>query len=151
MKTLEKFRKEIDEFDRWQKNTILGKLNSFWWKIVNKYDEVLEILNTIKHWYQRAKNGYSYQDVWSLDSYLDEMLPKALRELAKVNNGYPQELESLEEWNDILEEMVQGFEAHKKISELEFDIDNPKEYKELENKFKKGMKLFVRYYGSLWW
>jgi hypothetical protein len=130
---------------------------------------MIQLLQTIKHWYQRAKRGYSYQDLWSFNSYLSSIIPPALREYNKNVSGCPGDLydeskinDGCHKWKEILEEIAQGFEAAEEMKNIHFLYrkDNPDrshsfEYDEkraqyLVNKFERGIDLFKKYYFSLW-
>jgi len=118
----------------------------------------------------RGKHGFAPNDCWSLDSYLAEMLPKALRHLKKYNSGCPQELydktkkdNECWKWDDILEEIAIGFdEIYKVIDSKHWDkitdknwTDKDKEIaiqkdKVSKEKFEKSMDLIKKYFTSLW-
>ena len=49
------------------------------------------IFNEIKHIYQRAKKGYSYRDLWSIDHWFMETIPKMLRDFMENLHGCPNE------------------------------------------------------------
>jgi len=89
-----------------------------------------------------------------------------LNRLKKISHGCPSEFWDSEAINNechkwdgedgILEEMIQGFEALKtldghhnwKIGQIKKEIDWEK-IKLLQKKYKKGMKLFVKYFPNL--
>ena len=66
--------------------------------------------------------------------------------LRDITSGYPSNLDSYEEWIDILNEILDGFESYLIIMESEVstleDIG--------QNKFKKAFELFTKYFGNLW-
>jgi len=149
---LEEFKKELDNIP-WYKE--------IYYKIYRFFYGIKEIPTKIKWFLQRGKRGYAECDVWSLDGYLEEWLPKALKELKENIHGCPCELYDKENkgneckrWEYILEKMMQGFEASRSLSELDFfteddKIDKKKE-EELKRKFDEGKKLFAEYFQSLW-
>ena len=115
----------------------------------------------IKWRWQRSKRGYADCDLWGLDSYLSEWLPKALRQLSKDISGCPQELwdksnkkNQCWKWSKIIREMANGFEAAQDIIDLKYVYKggkiNEKKYKKLKSKFEKGMQLFSKYFFGLW-
>ena len=65
----------------------------------------MKILDFLKHAYQRIKYGYSYRDVWSIDMWFLEVVPKMLNDLAKNTYGAPQSF-----FNDDADESNEGFE-----------------------------------------
>ena len=119
------------------------------------------MLKKIKHYYQRATRGYSDQDLWSLDSYLAGWLPDALRQFKGAKQGTPAEFFSnkdhpwdplpegdhdraVAEWHAVLDKMIQAFEAHNRIFDLDYDEDRD------ERIFEEGAALFIKHFGSLW-
>lgn len=79
-------------------------------------------LRQLKYFWQRGRRGYGDDDLWSFDSYLAEMLPKALRQLAKEKHGCPAEYyddkavgDESHKWREELERMAQGFESAQHI------------------------------------
>ncbi len=150
-----------------------------------------------KYAYQRLARGWDDRVVWSIDWWLDEIMPPILRKLKEDKNGIPSELfEGLptvpdkpwnhtEEaygmaeklWDGILEKMIAGFEASRRIKEGTYEeelgpypLRRPKgvskedwgkiredhfEASQLlrerdEKIFKEGFALFAEFYHSLW-
>jgi hypothetical protein len=124
----------------------------------------------VKSLAQRALRGYGNIDLWNLNSYLDGWLPLALRELARIHIGYPaivydhygNELYKLgieisEEdskrcsdiWEQTLERMALGFDAHEVLSEHSWSMDTEAE-QELRRIFKEGMLLLMHNFDALW-
>lgn len=148
----EEFKKELDNIP-WYKE--------IYYKIYRFFYRIGEIPREIKWFFQRGKNGYAECDVWSLCNYLEEWLPKAIRDLKENISGCPSELydkenkgKECERWENILEKIIQGFEASRSLSNLDFftednKIDKKKE-EELNRKFNEGMKLFAKYFNNLW-
>lgn len=117
----------------------------------------------VKHYWQRAKRGYSIWDLWNLNTYLAKLLANSLEDLANTTHGYAPEFETIEEWRQALREMSQGFRAFNEedvspLSNLDFDtlfssIGNQKlqeNYSVLRERFDKGMSLFHKYFNHLW-
>lgn len=124
----------------------------------------------IKYAYQRLKRGYSDRDLWDFDSYLCEMVPMAVRNLAKNSMGCPGDLwdkdaknNECHKWSEILEEIAQGFEAADQIKSMrryckwlktpeglyEHELEKEKD-KQLTIKYERGMELFAKYFMNLW-
>jgi len=134
--------------------------NYILWPAERVWDGITDSFREIKWFIQRGKRGYADSDLWSLDYYLSGWLPDALRELKKIQNGYPASL-TRKEWDKILDEMIEGFE----IANGQDDIycieangkpilahgGNINKYKKLEKKRIKKMELFVKWYRNLWW
>ena len=126
------------------------------------------IIDTIRHWYGRCKNGYSFRDAWAFDEYLCNILPPVIRGY-KDNIGCPGSLydkkrvnDECWKWREILEEMAQGFESaeeikgtkiFKRIKQLDgcysLEVDK-KKLKLFSKKYDRGMKLFSEYFLNLW-
>ena len=125
------------------------------------------LFRNLKFYYQRATRGWADCDAWSIDSYLDYLLPPFIRSL-KGGCGCPSEFydatkENNEcwKWDEALESMAQGFEASEAISNLKYyktvevkggttrEIDEMA-LQNLTEKYNKGMDLFRQYYMSLW-
>ena len=62
------------------------------------YREIWERIRpgALKHYYQRARYGYSYQDCWSIDWHLSNIIPKMLKQMKGNLNGCPSEI--AEKW-----------------------------------------------------
>lgn len=126
-------------------------------------NNVLRFPDKLQHYWQRITKGYSYEDVWSIDYFIDSWLPEAIRDLKRVSNGVPGPLTidkdgkdvpmdiAVKNWNQVLDDVADGFEAHRKLDYMDYNLDNKQERKELERKFNKGIKLFAKYYGCFWW
>lgn len=112
------------------------------------------MFKTLKHYYQRCKLGYSYQDTWSIHDHLNTIMPPMLRQLKK-GWGCPCDFWDKEAkdnechlWYDALETMAQGFEASEALDHM-WSVDT-KKISLLEEKRDKGLNLFVKHYQSLW-
>jgi hypothetical protein len=118
--------------------------------------------------WQRVFRGWDDRVTWSLDSYLSEMIPQWLEHLKATSSGVPMDFYEEKDWtnpsseitetemelavkkfNSTLDEMSEGFLAYKRIQEESLWTNNP-EYEGLNNKFNKGMELFVKYFSDLW-
>ena len=113
-----------------------------WWK---HYAKISTYTNPIKWFVQRGLRGYAERDHWSLDNYLNDVIPGLVRDLKNHLHSFPMGM-SVPEWEGILEEIASGFEAGNLVD----DCFDPKEEKELRAKFDRGMELFVKYYRNLW-
>ncbi len=77
---------------------------------------------------QRVFRGWDDRVIWSIDMYLARMMPVWLRQLKSQKHGVPPlvfhgddvDLEESEKlWEEILDEMIEGFEAARRIHELD--------------------------------
>lgn len=103
-----------------------------------------EELENSKKFYQ--EHGFHYEETWNLDTEIIKFIVPRLAYLRDITSGYPSNLDSYEEWIDILNEILDGFESYLIIMEGEVsaleDIG--------QNKFKKAFELFTKYFGNLW-
>jgi hypothetical protein len=149
----------------------------------------------VKHFIQRGRRGWADCDTWSLDDYLSGIMPDALRYLRYHKHGLPSDmftpddfdpmggttdtgmLRGHERWHAVLDKIIAGFEAQKKLNEGvyeeelgEYPLHKPagisaaawdqiradrflktQELNEHYTKvFAEGMALFVKHYNSLW-
>lgn len=59
-----------------------------------------DIRTYIKNYRHRARYGYAWVDLWNMDTYLDQLIPNMLDELADRSHGWPQgeEWPEFEDW-----------------------------------------------------
>ncbi len=140
------------------KNKLEWLEENIWWPIERVLEKPGEILREIKWFIQRGKRGWADSDAWSLNCYLSDWIPDALRCIKKHQGGCPSSLANIKstdkqwkkaqkKWDIILNQIIKGFEASKKQD----DIVTHKKWEKLEKKRLKGMKLFVKWYHALWW
>jgi len=67
---------------KWEDWIYYPVYRTIYWKIWNNIKP-----STIKHYYQRAKYGYSYQDNWGIDYHLVMILLPMLENLRKNHSG----------------------------------------------------------------
>jgi hypothetical protein len=123
----------------------------------------------IKYAYQRVSRGWDDTAVWSIDWYLSKLIPQLVKRLKDNKIGYPMEMyegmtpldeggwtyskeddeAAAQKWQGILQTIIDGFEASKRIQEEHLWSKSP-EYAELDAKFEKGFELFHKYYFNLW-
>lgn len=138
---------------------------SIYWAIYrgwNYYWGPFALERNIRKFVERGLHGYSKQDTWSLDDYLTEIIIGGVTELSEATHGVPTEIAeqwggdhdgALAEWRLILNTIVEGFKANKRLSEHEHWEGGVRNYKlegELVFKRDAGMKLFVRWFDALW-
>ena len=112
-----------------------------WWHTTGRY--ALDL----KHYYQRARRGYSYRDCWSLDSYLAEVIVGGIGVLREKSPGYPGNLQSMEEWDAILAQIQKGFSL---IRDGDYVYWQEKERLAAEEKIKRAKDLLMTYFEGLW-
>ena len=106
------------------------------------------------HEAQRVKHGFSTYDWWGFNSYLTFVILGGLKKFKAESMGYPGTIITMGEWVEILDIMIEGFEAHEEFSALETYEPSKITYEEwskpLIEKWNTGSKLFIKYYGDLW-
>jgi hypothetical protein len=119
-----------------------------YWKLRNRFSPV-ELARAIKTFYQRGRRGYADSDLWSLDWYLLEILPSALKKLSQTTHSYPPNI-TYKRWQKTLGQMQSGFEAGKQLLDLDYDLSDKKKQRQLQTTFDKGMLLFHLHFFDLW-
>jgi hypothetical protein len=119
----------------------------------NIWEFIRRLPRNIKNFYQRGMRGYSDEDTWNVDSYISHIAIPMLTRLRDKHAGYPPKLTS-KKWFKALDEMIEGFKAYEMLVSLD-DIIKDGEYNEEKSdaemkKFKKGMRLFSKWYFNLW-
>ena len=108
--------------------------------------------SNFKHWYQRARYGYSYRDCWSIDWYLADIIPKMINQLKGNLHGVPGDIadkyvaedkhdidmtHATAEWESILDKIANAFKLEYEILDSTlYDCADKKE----EDKMKELMK-----------
>lgn len=100
----------------------------------------------ITFFFQRLFRGWDDGDTFSLDHSLAKLILPRLKRFRHLHMGYPDSL-SVEEWENILDQMIETFEYI--ASDKYFDLPD-RSWKE-NNKIQTGLALFARYYTNLWW
>jgi len=123
------------------------KLRYFW----------LDLTNPIRWAWQRLTRDWDDRVIWSIDYYLAEMMPVWLRKLAKDKQGTPismygdnwleptgeEDEAAMLRWDGILHEMIDGFEAAKRI------IDYDKRDGDIQ-RAARALELLQQYFFDLW-
>lgn len=110
---------------------------SYWWK---HWFRLSTYTHPFVFAYQRTTRGWADCDTWSLDDHLSRVLVGALAHLKENTHGHPFPLTE-QKWDQILDDMIAGFKEHR---------DHNYNNKFDEKVFNKGMKLFNKWYRSLW-
>ena len=88
---------------------------------------------------QRIERGFDDTELRNLDSTIIKFILPRLKEFKECTCGYPGSVNSEEEWNDILQSMIDYMQA------VVDDND------ELRVKYAKGWDNFHEYFFALWW
>lgn len=96
--------------------------------------------------WQRGKQGFSYRDVWNLDTYLARVIRDSIGHLQDASHGHPDNL-TAEEWDEVLTEIRDGMQAH-----LDIEQDPEKFDKRAVLVAKRDHAFFLlrNHFDSLW-
>jgi len=105
--------------------------------------------------YQRLFRSYDDRWKWDVGGELNPILIDCLTFYKNKTSCYPISVANKEEWNKILETMIEGFKAGRDLDymnykEFKSDDELVKEYNCLRKIKNKGMKLFAKHYSDLW-
>ena len=72
---------------------------------------IKDFTNSIKFFFQRGARGYCDKDVWSIDTWFLDIMPKMLRQLKTETHGAPclsgvSSEEYFDKWKEILNRMI---------------------------------------------
>lgn len=98
---------------------------------------------------QRMTRGFDDTECWNLDITFSLFLIPRLKVFKELNDGYPARYHSIEEWNKILDEMIEGFELHS--NKFNWDTADSNEENGNMAKVKRALKLFQENFFDLWW
>ena len=127
--------------------------------LTHPWEIIANFFRDIKCAWQRANYGYCFRDIWCIDWWFLEIIPKMLQDLNKVRSTHPVNMTD-KEWGNILDEMTFYFtEASEETctQENNLDINDPnwinresqlQEYR--QECSKKGFELFTKHFHSLW-
>ena len=93
----------------------------------------------------RWKFGIGCCDIYGYNYYLAKSISSHLKNFKENLCSYPSEM-TIEEWQDTIQIMIDGFDAFLAMDD-EF-VDSKR--KKLVKKYKLGMKTFVKYFDHLW-
>lgn len=125
----------------------------------------MNIYKEMKWACQRVFRGWDDRVVWSVDWWLNDIMPPILRKLKQDKHGIPieffgdispseigdnEEEEKCAEdlWNAEIDKMILGFESAKKICEYEWETTE--ELEQLNRNVELGMESFKKNYFNLW-
>jgi hypothetical protein len=105
--------------------------------------------NQIVYAWQRVFRGFDDRMFWGVSNQLSPMMVKVMDWYIKNKSGYPASLTE-KEWNSILKQIKEGFEADIKLDKMDFGKDWKRKWDRLEKKRKKGLMFFAKYYADIW-
>lgn len=121
--------------------------------------KVENIMNSLRWWFQKKRRGYSDLELWNLDDTIAKWIVPRLKAFRDTTQAYPANLESFEQWQEMLGEMIFGFE----FSSDEWYRDNVfqcskesleekmAEFDSLVQRAENGRVLFAKHFNGIWW
>jgi len=97
---------------------------------------------------QRGKRGWANCDVWSLHSYLSEVIRGTIHQLSLYNQP-PGDMSS-EDWYMVLRDIENGFDAFEKMEEVACPKSSNGQWDNWSMEFERGMDLLKEHYFYLW-
>jgi len=94
--------------------------------------------------WQRARHEFSEDQFWGLDHTVARLVVAGIKSQRAAAHGYPGELGSWEEWDEILAKIQISFQVFLDHSGW---WDESSEYEKI---FQGGMALFAKWFGGLW-
>lgn len=106
------------------------------------------ILRKFKFLYQRWTRGFDDSELWSFDITISEyILPRLIR-FKDICYSHPSNL-TMEEWTDILEDMIFAFEFVIDKQDM-FGMAKDEEYIKNFHRYERGLRAFADNFRSLW-
>lgn len=126
-----------------------------WFKRSRLSEPIYTGCREVKWAWQRVFRGWDDRVIWSIDWYLAENIPVWVRALKETKTGVSgacfdwnnEDFDKAQQKQDeIFDAIIEGFESYNKLDST-FDQTVRDQ---LQLKFKRGFKLFRKYYSSLW-
>ena len=87
-------------------------------------------------------NSYPISEVWGTYHYLARKIAPRLKAFkALKKHGWPADFEDQEDWNEVIQKMIDAFELLKQITTYS---------EEEEQTIEEGLDLFCKYFRNLW-
>lgn len=140
--------------DMWKEEGAIERKHRPWWLVVLLHTHWFlqdwgprRMIRRIKSFYQRGKRGWADEDAWSLHLHLALVIRDSVKKLKSNLHSWPGEPMTFEEWEKILQEIIDGMQAT-------IDIDNNHVDHEEENfllgKHTLAMTHLRQYWFHLW-
>lgn len=112
----------------------------------------------IKFGLQRAVRGFDDRMVWGHNTAMAELFVKIFKKFKENNMGWPASLNSDEEWHEILDKVIRGFEAYLEYDECFIEDENgnydaeatQEKSLQLWAEYREGVKLYFEYFPDFW-
>lgn len=99
-----------------------------------------ERYNTEEYNNQIKEYGFADYELWNLDSTILEFIIPRLIRFKEITHSYPSKFEEPEEWEKVIEEIIEGLKYGLKMYMTE----------EERKKFRKAGLLLLKYFSDLW-
>ncbi|MBC8422059.1 MAG: hypothetical protein H8E03_01410 [Pelagibacteraceae bacterium] len=162
---------EMIDYHKSQRNWFVAKWEDwiyypFYHNVVNGWWQKIRP-GAIKHYYQRAKQGYSYQDVWGMDYYMVETLLPMFETLKNDHMGISMAFYEDDDHDEtghttdegderaeqrrqnVFGEIIYGLKCAKKIHNVDYDYEKD-EYEKLNKSVKRSFSLIGEYFFTFW-
>jgi len=136
------------------------KLRYVKFTICNFFKNIREVGYWLKNIVDRGLHGYCQRDTWSFDYYLADVIIGGSKILKETKHGYPCDCDPFDstneckceaKWDKELDEMIEGFEAAKRVLDLDYESESFIKDIEADIKlFNEKMKVFADGFFSLW-
>lgn len=114
------------------------------------------LVREIKWFVHRGRHGWAPRDTWSLDDYLARVISESVKHLRDTSHGHPGDIcdcvddhhrdcNGMQRWNEILDEIIEGFEASRDPWGLFGES-----YDAAKAKRDRSLELLKRYWTALW-
>lgn len=94
---------------------------------------------------RRFRGGWDDSHVWDLSAHIAEFVLPRLKRFREINCAFPCSMETIQEWNDIVDDMIYALEYHVKDM---VDCKPPSDID--ENRLQRGFEAFGKYFCGLW-
>lgn len=107
-------------------------------------------IHKFKNFWHRMRYDIGCCDLYNYDSYICEKIAKDLKIFKEKTNSYPmlKEISTFEDWKDLIQKIIDGLEAGKRI---DFDAEDwIKQEKKAMKEQQEAMKLFAKHIHDFW-
>jgi len=165
----ETFELTDDVFAKWDEEAAKWYNKYFVIPFQRFYHAIIDFPSEAKWFYQRGSRGWSDRSAWSIDTWLVDNLIPMLERLKNNKMGTPaimfrqkdgvdkdgnptDEASVLAEqrWGNVLDEITYGLKCAKKIQNSDFDYDDKKLIKKLNNSSTRSFELIGEHLFNLW-
>lgn len=92
---------------------------------------------------QRRTRGFDNSETWALDQTIVDFILPRLKVFKELTVGFPVKFDTMQEWQDVLDQMIEAFELMHLRDHYAEDVD--------DMKINRGLDLFREYFFHLWW